>query len=95
MSETSTERTELYEIAEDVLRLQARILGLGLRVFPRATRTHLVAALRETYDAAQATRDHFRPIVQESLDDLAHYATRTHSGASGAQDAPPPGSATV
>ncbi|HUZ78153.1 MAG TPA: hypothetical protein VMV93_11295 [Chloroflexota bacterium] len=92
MSETSTQRTELYEIAADMLRLQARILGLGLRVFPRDTRTHLVAALRETYDAAQATREHFRPIVQASLDELADYATRRRSAA---PDAPPPGAATV
>lgn len=67
----SVTQTELYQLAEDFIRLQMRLTGVGLRLLPRDSREHAVNALREAFEGARATTRHFGGLIDEELAGLS------------------------
>ncbi|MBV9121398.1 MAG: hypothetical protein JOZ39_11880 [Chloroflexi bacterium] len=67
-------QAELYQLAEDFIRLQMRLANAGLKLLPRESRAHALIALREAFEGARATTRHFGSLIDRELEELSHEA---------------------
>jgi hypothetical protein len=70
METRTTDSTELYELAEDFLNLNMRLMRFGMRMLPEGLRKHSAAAMSEAFEAARVTGNHFGEVISRGLHDM-------------------------